>query len=243
LHYTSIQLHKQQHSGIYHKMPLPCTTPVYSYTNSNTAVSTTKCRYIALHQYTVTQTATQRYLPQNAFTLHYTSILLHKQQHRGVYDKMLLPFTTPVYSYTNSNTAISTTKCRYIALHQYTVTQTATQPCLPQNVFTFHNTSIRLHKQQHNRVYHKMPLPCTAQFYCYLLNIFINKVCISLSVYLFYFLKLFEFLFLVNIFKFFYGKMITFTYFESNSCSYMTKSSEECSKQARFIVTDNINIC
>jgi len=70
LHYNSILLHKQQHKDISHNIPLPCTTPVYCYTHTNTTVSTTKCRYLALHQYTVTQTSTQRYLPQNAVTLH-----------------------------------------------------------------------------------------------------------------------------------------------------------------------------
>jgi len=166
LHYTSIQLHKQQHSGIYHKMQEPCTTPVYCYTNTNTAVSTTKCRYLALHQYTVTRTPTQRYLPQNAVTLHYTGILLHKHQHSGIYHKMPLPCTTPVYCYTNTNTTLPTTKCRYLALRRYTVAQTPTQQYLPQNAVTLHYNSILLHKHQHSSIYHKMPLPCTTPVYC-----------------------------------------------------------------------------
>ena len=69
----------------------------------------------------LTQTPTQRYLPQNAVTLYYTSIMLHKKKHNGIYHKMPLPCTTPVYCYTKTNTAVSTTKCRYLALHQYIV--------------------------------------------------------------------------------------------------------------------------
>jgi len=166
LHYTSILLHKQIHNGIYHKIPLPCTTPIYCYTKSNTTVYTTKCRYHALHQYTVTQTPTQNYLPQNAVTLHYTGILLHKQQHNGIYHKKPLPCTTPVYCNTNSNTAISSRKCCYLALHQYTVTRTPTQRYLPHNAVTLHYTSILLHKHQHSSIYHKMPLPCSTPLYC-----------------------------------------------------------------------------
>ena len=167
LHYTSILLHRHQHNGIYHKGPLPCTTLLHCYTNTNTTVFTTKCRYLALFQYTVTQTPTQRFLPQNTVTLHYTSILLHKHQHSGIYDKMPLPCTTPVYCYTNSNTTISTTKCRYLALNYHTVTQTATQQYLPQNAITLHYTRILLHKHQHKGIYHKVPLPCIIPVYCY----------------------------------------------------------------------------
>jgi len=167
LHYTSIHLHKHQHSSIGHKIPLPCTTPVYCYTNRYTTVSTTKYRYLAQHQYTVTQKATQRYIPQNAVTMHYTSILWHKHQHKTIYHKMPLPCTTPVYCYTNSNTTVSTTKSRYLALHQFTATQTATQLYLPENAVTLHYTSILLHEHQHNGIYHIMPLPCTTPVYCY----------------------------------------------------------------------------
>jgi len=95
LHYTRILLHKYENNNIYHKMPLPCTTPVDCYTNTK-----------------------KKYLPRNAINLHYTSILLQKQQHNVIYHKMPLPYITPGYCYTNTKTIISTTKCRYLALHQ-----------------------------------------------------------------------------------------------------------------------------
>ena len=113
-------------------------------TKSNTAVSTTKCRYLALHQYIVTQTATQRYLPQNTVTLHYNNILLHKHQHSGPYNKLPLPCTTTVYCYTNTNTAVPT-----------------------KFAVTLHYNSILLHKHQHSGTYKILPLPCTTPVYCY----------------------------------------------------------------------------
>jgi hypothetical protein len=141
---TPVYCYTQYHNNIYHKMPSPCTTPVYCYTNSTTIISTTKCPHLALHQYIVTQTATQHYLSKNALTLHYSSILLHKQQHSTIYHKMPSPCTTPVYCYTNSNTALSITKCPHLALLQYIVTQTVPQHYLPQNALTLHCTSILL---------------------------------------------------------------------------------------------------